>query len=219
MLSAGVGEYFRWNHETDPPRQIVEMVFLEMLKAAPRPPQEAFALSPSYVESQSDAAQPAEPSAEPTTRKVHAFDAHEVEPTATDDLERWGNADTDDVGRKSGWHQRADGYWTPWHMAFAALQRQAREISELRGMQERNEGRIKAIVDDALLLRAERAEAECDALRECVRELVACADESDSLAAERLYGKPHTPEYKTRELDHRQRSIEAWKAARAKVRT
>lgn len=71
-----------------------------------------------------------------------------------------------------------------------------------------------AALDAALeRLRAERA-----ALRECVRELVACADESDSLAAERLYGKPHTPEYKTRELDHRQRSIEAWKAARAKVK-
>ena len=34
-------------------------------------------------------------------------------------LERWGNADTDEIGRKSGWHQREDGYWTPWHIAAA----------------------------------------------------------------------------------------------------
>lgn len=65
--------------------------------------------------------------------------------------------------------------------------------------------------------RAERAEAERDALLEVVRELVACDDESNNLAAARLYGKPHMPEYKARELDYRQRKIEAWRAARAKV--
>lgn len=97
----------------------------------------------------------------------------------------------------------------------ATVERQARDIANFHMAY-----RMKCDEQTkAALQRAERAEAERDALRECVRELVACADESDSLAAERLYGKPHTPEYKTRELDHRQRSIEAWKAARAKVPT
>jgi len=43
--------------------------------------------------------------------------------TAPDDktLERWGNADTDEIGRRSGWGQREDGYWTPWHVAADAI--------------------------------------------------------------------------------------------------
>lgn len=49
-----------------------------------------------------------------------------------DGLQRWGNAYADEVGRKSGWHQREDGYWTPWHLAHALIEQQARELSELR---------------------------------------------------------------------------------------
>jgi len=36
-------------------------------------------------------------------------------------LQRWGNAYTDEVGRKGAWLQREDGYWTPWHIAQDAL--------------------------------------------------------------------------------------------------
>jgi hypothetical protein len=43
-------------------------------------------------------------------------------PESAGALQRWGNADVDEVGRKSGWHQRDDGYWTPWHLANARLQ-------------------------------------------------------------------------------------------------
>lgn len=70
--------------------------------------------------------------------------------------------------------------------AIAELQRQAREIADLTRLQERNEVRIKAIVDDALLQRAERAEAERDALREVVR------------AADAMRAREHAHDGKTR---------------------
>lgn len=49
-----------------------------------------------------------------------------------DGLQRWGNADTDELGRKSGWFQREDGYWTPWHLAAAALVAAREENARLR---------------------------------------------------------------------------------------
>lgn len=60
------------------------------------------------------------------------------DPTAAqpDDVERWGNADTDETGRKSGWHQRADGYWTPWHIADAALRRERERADTLQSQYE-----------------------------------------------------------------------------------
>lgn len=48
----------------------------------------------------------------------------------------------------------------------AELAERTRERDELAGLQSRAEGRIKAIVDDELLRRAEKAEAECERLRE-----------------------------------------------------
>lgn len=60
-----------------------------------------------------------------------------------------------------------------------------------------------------------QARAERGALRAIVREFVQLEDDDHELTQERLYGKPHTPAYKERELYYRQRRIEFVRRARA----
>lgn len=66
----------------------------------------------------------------------------------------------------------------------------------------------------AIYQHAERVLDERDAALTLVAELVQIEDDDHELTVERLYGKPHTPEHKARELDLRQRRLEAWRAAR-----
>ena len=61
-------------------------------------------------------------------------------------------------------------------------------------------------------LAAERERRE--AAEAALRGLVSVDDERDRIIMERLYGRPHLPEHKALVLDHRQRQLEAWRAAR-----